>query len=183
MLAKSSAVLVVFHSLGARGAAVRGAIWLIPIAGCDWRGETDMEKKLRLRDDTEVLIRDLREDDLDRSLAFFRALPPEDRIYLRNDVTRREVVQERISAMPAGRIERHLEIGTLDDAGRLIGNQSVVLGLDLGRNVCAIPHRRDVFGDKADDLLLRTRRPAANPIHDNPLAVVHRLQGAEPGPV
>lgn len=65
-----------------------------------------MEKKVRLKDDTDVLIRDLREDDIEQSLAFFQGLPPEDRIYLRNDVTRREVVQERILLMSTGRIKR-----------------------------------------------------------------------------
>ena len=65
-----------------------------------------MEKKVRLKDDTDVLIRDLTEDDIEQSLAFFQALPPEDRIYLRNDVTRREVVQERILLMSTGRIKR-----------------------------------------------------------------------------
>ena len=43
-----------------------------------------MEKVVRLKDDTEVLIRDLRDDDAEQSLAFFQALPPADRIYLRN---------------------------------------------------------------------------------------------------
>ena len=44
-----------------------------------------MAKQITLKDGTEVLIRELGTDDLDRSLAFFKALPPEDRIYLRND--------------------------------------------------------------------------------------------------
>ena len=41
-----------------------------------------MEKKTRLKDGSEVLIRELRQDDVDRSFAFFSALPKEDRAYL-----------------------------------------------------------------------------------------------------
>ena len=100
-----------------------------------------MEKKLQLRDGTEFLIRDLREDDLDRSLAFFRALPPEDRIYLRNDVTRREVVQERIVTMPTGRIERLVAIvddqivadGSLESEGYSWKNHVAELRLIVAR--------------------------------------------------
>ena len=101
-----------------------------------------MEKKLQLRDGTDVLIRDLREDDLDRSLAFFRALPPEDRIYLRNDVTRREVVQERIGTMPTGRIERLVAIvddqivadGSLETEGYSWKNHVAELRLIVARH-------------------------------------------------
>ena len=73
-----------------------------------------MEKMVRLKDDTEVLIRDLRDDDVEQSLAFFQALPPADRIYLRNDVTRREVVEERIRKMSKGKILRLVAISDND---------------------------------------------------------------------
>jgi L-amino acid N-acyltransferase YncA len=69
-------------------------------------GRLNVKKSCNLKDGKEVVIRDLREDDVDRSLAFFRALPPEDRIYLRNDVTRRDVMEERIRLMSTGRIKR-----------------------------------------------------------------------------
>lgn len=69
-----------------------------------------MEKKVRLKDGSEVLIREMRKDDLDRSFAFFRALPEEDRAYLRVDVTRREVVEERIHAMESGKTIRLVAI-------------------------------------------------------------------------
>jgi len=56
-----------------------------------------MEKKAKLKDGTEVLIRELRMDDIDKSIAFFRSLPDEDRAYLRSDVTNRDIVEKRIS--------------------------------------------------------------------------------------
>ena len=65
-----------------------------------------MEKQFQLEDGTEVLIRELREDDLEPSLAFFRSLAPEDRLYLRNDVTDPEVVAGRLRLMRGGRIIR-----------------------------------------------------------------------------
>ncbi|MFQ5869252.1 MAG: GNAT family N-acetyltransferase [Candidatus Zixiibacteriota bacterium] len=65
-----------------------------------------MEKKVKLKDGSEVLIRELGEDDVDRSFAFFTALPEEDRAYLRVDVTKREVLQQRIQEMVAGRTIR-----------------------------------------------------------------------------
>lgn len=65
-----------------------------------------MEKKAKLKDGSEVLIRELKKDDLDKSLAFFRALPKEDRAYLRVDVTKRDVVERRINAMESEEISR-----------------------------------------------------------------------------
>ncbi len=65
-----------------------------------------MKKKVKLKDGTEVLIREIRKDDIDRSLTFFRELPAEDRAYLRRDVTDRHVVERRIQAVESGRIMR-----------------------------------------------------------------------------
>ncbi len=65
-----------------------------------------MKKVIRLKDGTEVIIRTMRKEDLDKSLSFFRALPTEDRKYLRRDVTKREVVAERINVMQLGSVKR-----------------------------------------------------------------------------
>jgi GNAT superfamily N-acetyltransferase len=43
---------------------------------------------------------------VERSLAFFRGLPEEDREYLRNDVTRRSVVVKRVKMIESGLVER-----------------------------------------------------------------------------
>jgi hypothetical protein len=59
-----------------------------------------------LKDGSEVLIRPLTEEDLERSLAFFTSLGEEDRAYLRVDVTKREVVERRIQAMETGMVKR-----------------------------------------------------------------------------
>lgn len=65
-----------------------------------------MKKKVKLKDGSEVLIRKLGKDDKSRSLAFFRALPKEDRAYLRVDVTKPEIVERRIQTMESDRIMR-----------------------------------------------------------------------------
>jgi L-amino acid N-acyltransferase YncA len=79
-----------------------------------------------LKDGTEVLIRPLEKDDVERSLAFFRALPKEDLNYLRSDPTQREVVEDRIREMESGEYERLVAVvddqivaeGALEMTGR-----------------------------------------------------------------
>ncbi|UCE66780.1 MAG: GNAT family N-acetyltransferase [Candidatus Zixiibacteriota bacterium] len=72
-----------------------------------------MEHKAKLKDGTEVVIRDLTIDDLDKSIAFFQALPKEDRIYLRVDVTKPENVERRIQMMKFGKVIRLVAV--IDD--------------------------------------------------------------------
>ncbi len=65
-----------------------------------------MNNVVKLKDGTEVVISPLTEDDLDKSLAFFRALPAEQRVYLRRDVTKREVVRQRIREIESAKVRR-----------------------------------------------------------------------------
>ena len=65
-----------------------------------------MQKTVKLKDETEVLIRELTAEDLERSLAFFQSLPEEDRAYLRRDVVQREVVERRIRELRSGDVMR-----------------------------------------------------------------------------
>ncbi len=65
-----------------------------------------MEKKVRLKDGSEILIREMRKDDVDRSLDFFQALPEEDRAFLRQSVIDREIAEQRIQAMESGSVMR-----------------------------------------------------------------------------
>ncbi len=65
-----------------------------------------MNNKVKLKDGTEIIIRNMREDDLDRSFKFFDDLPEKDRKYLRVDVTKREVVKERIKRQLAEEVVR-----------------------------------------------------------------------------
>jgi len=65
-----------------------------------------MNKKETLKDRTQVTIRELRLDDLDNLMAFYQALPLEDRLYLRVDVTNRDVVSHRIKLIETGNVKR-----------------------------------------------------------------------------
>jgi L-amino acid N-acyltransferase YncA len=66
----------------------------------------EMEKIETLKDGTKVTIRALQVKDLDRLMKFFSSLPPEDRKYLRIDVTKRDVVQRRIELTKEGNVIR-----------------------------------------------------------------------------
>ena len=72
-----------------------------------------MEKTETLKDGTRVSIRGLRIEDLDVLMTFYRELPPEDRKYLRVDVTNREVVANRIRQIATGNVVRIVAL--LDD--------------------------------------------------------------------
>lgn len=55
-----------------------------------------MEKKESLKDGTQLVIRNLDHPDLDKLMKFYKALPMSDRKYLRIDVTKRNLVDDRI---------------------------------------------------------------------------------------
>ncbi len=61
---------------------------------------------VRLKDNRGVLIRAMKREDLERSLAFFCALPEESRLSLRRDLTNRDVIEERIREMERGAVKR-----------------------------------------------------------------------------
>jgi L-amino acid N-acyltransferase YncA len=63
-------------------------------------------KQVKLKDGTEVLIRQMTADDLEGSVTFFAALPEEDRAYLRRDVTNRDMVIQRTKEIESGAIQR-----------------------------------------------------------------------------
>ncbi|HDL03520.1 MAG: hypothetical protein DRP46_05855 [Candidatus Zixiibacteriota bacterium] len=65
-----------------------------------------MEKILKLKNGLEVTVREMREDDVQLSLEFFRNLPAEDREYLRVDVTDPLLVEQRIHGALSGGIVR-----------------------------------------------------------------------------
>lgn len=63
-------------------------------------------KKELLKDGTEVTIRSLTMNDLDRLMQFYSELPINDRRYFRVDVTKRDVVAQRIKQMRQGNFFR-----------------------------------------------------------------------------
>ena len=65
-----------------------------------------MKKKVELKDGSLVIIRELRESDIEKSFDFFQELSFKDRKYLRVDVTQRSLVEKRIRDMRTKRIFR-----------------------------------------------------------------------------
>lgn len=59
-------------------------------------------KNVKLKDGSSVTLRLLSRDDFEASLDFFRRQPEKDRIYLRRDVTQREVIEARFVEIEAG---------------------------------------------------------------------------------
>jgi ribosomal protein S18 acetylase RimI-like enzyme len=94
-----------------------------------------MEKKTRLKDGSQVTIRELRLDDLDRSFAFFSALPKEDRAYLRVDVTKRDIVARRIKLIESGSVFRLVAL--IDD--EIVADGALELGIqEWNRHIAEI---------------------------------------------
>ncbi|MCP5114642.1 MAG: GNAT family N-acetyltransferase, partial [bacterium] len=65
-----------------------------------------VQETVKLSDGTEAIIRPMKTGDLEKSLAFFTALPEEDRACLRRDVTKLNVIQQRIREMQDGVVKR-----------------------------------------------------------------------------
>lgn len=57
---------------------------------------SEYPRKIAMKDKSEVILRPLVKGDKDELLRFFRALPVEDRLFLRNDVTKEEVIKQRV---------------------------------------------------------------------------------------
>jgi len=99
------------------------------------------EKSVVLRDGRQVIIREIRSGDSDRSFDFFSELPEEDRRYLRVDVTRREIVEARARDVDAGRVVRLVAVagdqiiadGSLEVAGHGWGENIAELRLIVAR--------------------------------------------------
>src|SRR5574337_1461557 len=53
----------------------------------------EFPKRVMLRDRTVVTLRPMVREDKNELLAFFRRLPPEDRQFLKDDVTRAEIIE------------------------------------------------------------------------------------------
>jgi len=134
-----------------------------------------VHKNLELKDQTEVVIRELTAEDLDRSLAFFESLSAADRAYLRRDVTKREVVERRIAECGSGVAERLVAIvdsrivadGALElsaeDWKQHVGElRLIVAGPNQRQGLGALMARelyRLAIGAKVEELVVKMMRP------------------------
>jgi RimJ/RimL family protein N-acetyltransferase len=134
-----------------------------------------IEKTVTLKDGKSVTIRRMRPDDVELSYAFFCALPPEDRVYLRTDVTQRDLVERRTTELNPERAERVVVVygdeivgdGTLELQGHGWGDnvaevrlivarpwQRLGLGTVIARELFHLASRRRV-----DRVVARLMRP------------------------
>lgn len=134
-----------------------------------------MRKPVKLTDHSKVLIRELTRADLARSLAFFESLSEEDRVYLRRDVRRREMVERRIREVELGSAMRLVAVAgdeiAADGSLELFGEEWKGHVGEL-RLFVARPYRRSGLGTrmarelfllassaKLDEIVVRMMRP------------------------
>ena len=136
---------------------------------------------MTLKDGRAVTIRRMRPDDVERSYAFFCALPAADRVYLRTDVTRRDLVERRTTELDPERTERVVVVcrdeivgdGTLELQGHGWGDgvaelrllvarpwQRLGLGTVIARELFHLASRRRV-----DRIVARLMRPQVGAHH------------------
>lgn len=134
-----------------------------------------MEKKVKLKDQSEVLIREMTQQDLNRSVAFFAALPEEDRAYLRRDVTRREVVERRTHEIVTGGAMRLVALvedrivadGSLELSGeawkRHVGELRLIVARPYQRKGLGILMARELYGlaagARVEEIVVKMMRP------------------------
>ncbi len=134
-----------------------------------------MEKVTHLKDGTEVLIRPMSADDVEKSLAFFRAMPEEDRKYLRVDVTRRELVERRVRRAVSGAVKRLVALlddeivadGTLELAhhewAAHVGELRLIVARSFQRRGLGMVMARELYGlaaaQKVEQILVSMMRP------------------------
>ena len=134
-----------------------------------------MSGKVLLNDGTRVVIRAMRAADSERSWAFFQALSPEDRAYLRRDITSRKVVEARIEAMQAGKLKRLVAVAdkriVADAALELqsnawekhVGELRMIVATDYRRKGLGRRMARELYSlaakAKIEELIVKIMRP------------------------
>jgi L-amino acid N-acyltransferase YncA len=134
-----------------------------------------MRKIVKLKDDTEVLIREMSRQDAEASLTFFRSLFEEDRAYLRRDVTKPEAVEQRIREMESGAAQRLLAMvgdeivadGSLELSGeqwkRHVGELRLIIAPAYRRRGLGIRMARELYSlaasARVEEILVRMMRP------------------------
>lgn len=134
-----------------------------------------MRKSIKLKDQTEILIREMRGDDLDESYDFFTSLPEVDRAYLRRDVSQREVVEQRIAEIESGTVLRLVAVadgkiaadGSLETSGEEwkehVGELRLIVGQPYRRKGLGTVMARELYllaaSARVEDIVARIMRP------------------------
>ncbi len=134
-----------------------------------------MEKTVQIKDGTDVVIRPMTMEDLDRSVEFFKRLPEGDRVFLRYDVTKPERLEERIAEMDRGLVKRLVAVREdriiADGALELIregwkkhmGELRLVVSRAYQRKGLGALMARELYGlaasEKLEEIVVRMMRP------------------------
>jgi len=134
-----------------------------------------MEKTVKLKDGTQVLIRPMTRDDVDKSYAFFQALPDQDRAYLRRDVSRRDIVERRIQEMESGSVKRLVAVvkdeivadGALELSGHgweeHVGELRMIVARPYQRKGLGMLVASELYGlaasEKVEEIVVKMMRP------------------------
>ena len=78
-------------------------------------------KQVTLRDGARLTFRPMVREDADRLWEFFRSIPPEDKMYLREDVDRKEVVERWAESLDYGTVLPILAF----DGDRIVGDTTL----------------------------------------------------------
>jgi len=134
-----------------------------------------MKNLVTLKDGTEVTIRPMKKDDLEKSFSFFRSLPDRDRTYLRADVSRREVVKRRIDRMRTGTVKRLVALAggrivadgalewTGEDWKEHVGELRLIVASQFKRKGLGTTMARELYTlaarEKVDEIVVKMMRP------------------------
>jgi RimJ/RimL family protein N-acetyltransferase len=78
-------------------------------------------REIALRNGVKLVFRPMTRDDVDRLWIFFQQVPPEDKMFFRQDVGRREVVQHWADTLDYGLVLPILAL----DGGRVVGDATL----------------------------------------------------------
>jgi L-amino acid N-acyltransferase YncA len=135
-----------------------------------------MDDKIEiLKDGTRITLRDLRAEDLEALMEFYNALSSDDRRYLKVDVTRREVVKERIRKAERGDAHRIVAVAdrrivadgglevSSEEWGRHQGEIRVIVADDYRKRGLAILMVRELYSSamaqKVDLIVAKMLKP------------------------
>lgn len=134
-----------------------------------------MQKTVQLKDNCEVLIREMTREDLAGSLAFFASLSEDDRAYLRRDTRKREVVERRIREVESGAAIRLVAVvgdqivadGSLELFGeewkQHVGELRLIIARPYRRKGLGTRMARELFllasSAKLEEIVVRMMRP------------------------
>jgi L-amino acid N-acyltransferase YncA len=134
-----------------------------------------MDDSVKLKDQSEIRIRPMRQDDLHGLVDFFKALPKQDREYLRRDVLDPEIVEARIREVEGGRVKRVVAVaegqivaeGALELEGsgwkRHVGELRLIVARSHRRKGLGVIMARELYhlaaSEKVEELIVKMMRP------------------------